>query len=342
MPDSGPMTLKITQLLAVFCFASQLKAEVLHWPQLCLNGKLKITNNSNENVRTWLQRFSEDGHSETEMNVGPHRKSTFVVTANSFRERFSLLHFSQSGLIQTEFICDNGLSSVAHSLEGGVLTFKKSDLDENKIWLQNLFSDTNHVRLQYLDSSQNIVDDRHLILSSRQQLNQKNLQENQNFTTVRVTASQRFTAFNLSREGSDSPFQFKAQKSNLDLNASYFLVGPRSGFGDTFVVQITSAEMIARARELVAHPETEKILFAKIVKGHQGFNRNWSKPEKSFWSWSVSEVTNFADIGSTACNGFPQVVEDNVDAWLKNPGRICFWNYRIKKELTAAQVASPE
>ena len=82
------------------------------------------------------------------------------------------------------------------------------------------------------------------------------------------------------------------------------------------------------------------MLFARIQKDHQGFNRNWSKAEKNFWSWSTSEVPNFADIGSTACNGIPQEVEDRIDYWATDPGQICFWNYRVKKELSPSQVAA--
>ena len=82
------------------------------------------------------------------------------------------------------------------------------------------------------------------------------------------------------------------------------------------------------------------MLFARIQKNHQGFNRNWSKVEKSFWSWSASEVTDFADLGSTACNGAPQEVDDRMDYWVIDPGQICFWNYRVKKELSPLEVAT--
>ena len=98
--------------------------------------------------------------------------------------------------------------------------------------------------------------------------------------------------------------------------------------------------MAVRARELIKFPQKEKMVFAKIQKQHSGFNRNWTKPEKSFWSWSTSEVTNFADLGSTACNGTPQEVEDRFEHWIVDPGQICFWNYRVKKELTPAEVAA--
>jgi hypothetical protein len=114
-------------------------------------------------------------------------------------------------------------------------------------------------------------------------------------------------------------------------------VGARTGADDNFVVKIEKPELIEKARTQIKNPALEKIVFAKIAKDHNGFNRNFNSGG-SFWSWSATEVTGFGDFGSTACNGQPQMLEDRVDSWIENPGQICFWSYRIKRELTSDEI----
>lgn len=328
-------------LIFLIFFTPLAQAEVLRWPQLCLQGKLQITNSTRQNVRAWLQKFSQATRTETEILVNANSTMNLAVSASNSEDRFTLLHFANpQNSLSAVLLCDDQRFP-AHSLEGGLLTFKKSDLDENKIWLQNLFSSLNTIHIEALDRFNKVISTKKITLQAFEQLNDKSFDSDLDWTSLRLSADNRFSAFNLTTAGSTNPNKIEIQKSETDANAHYFLIAPRDGNGDSFVARITSSEMVQRARQLVAHPELEKMLFATIEKGHQGFNRNWSKKEKSFWSWSVTNVTNFADIGSTACNGMPQMVEDDVDQWVQDPGRICFWNYRVKKELTPNEVAAP-
>ena len=160
---------------------------------------------------------------------------------------------------------------------------------------------------------------------------------------VRVQGANRFAAFNLTTSGSEGPILIASQPSDtVSESAAYFEVRSQDNISDSFIAKITDPDLITQARLQISNPNLEKILFAKITKGHSGFNRNWTKTEKPFWSWSVSEVTSIADLASTSCNGLPQAVEDRVDYWVKDPGRICFWSYRIRKELKPSEVASGE
>lgn len=313
--------------------------EILRWPQLCQNGTLVVRNSSNQNLRAWIQKFSEGKRFESEISVRAFGKSEFQIQSNSTEDRFSLMHFNSPSKITATFNCEkNRLSSKAQSFEGGVMSFEKSDLAENKIWLQNLFAGENQVSIEYVDFIGNTISSDQVILNSFEQRNFKTILPDSNWQTLRISATQRWSSFMMTASGARSPQSVKPQTSIAEHQYSYFEIGPREGEGDTFIARIADPAMISRARELVQHPEYEKIVFAKIVKGHQGYNRNMSKIEKSFWSWSISEVTNFADIGSTACNGMPQIVEDDVDLWVQNPGRICFWNYRIKREIPIHEI----
>lgn len=329
----------LSLLLGLFLLTIEAQSEILRWPQLCLNGTLSVRNASNQNLRAWIQKFSNGQRIETEISVRSFSKSDFSIQASSFDNRFTLMHFGSPQKISAVFNCEKThLTSKAESFEGGVMTYTQSDLSENKIWLQNLYSGENTVLIEYINALGKTISSEMVYLKSFEQKNYKTYVPENLWQSLKISADQRWTSYSMVASGARLPESVWPQISTADPDAAYFEVGPRVGAGDTFIIRIYDATLIARARELVQHPEYEKIVFAKIEKGHQGFNRNFNKPEKSFWSWSVTEVTNFADFGSTACEGAPQLVEDDVDQWVQNPGRICFWSYRIKKELSSQEI----
>lgn len=335
------MTIRKTTLglLGLILLTIEAKSEVLRWPQLCLNGTLVVNNTDNQSLRAWIQKFSDGKRYESEISVRAFGKSEFPIQSSSTDDRFSLMHFNSPLKVTATFKCEKtGLFSKAQSLEGGVMSYEKSDLAENKIWLQNLFVGENKVNFDYLDNFGKTIRSETVLLHSFEQKNFKTSMNDLEWQSLKISAEQRWTSFSLVSSGARSPQSVRPQPSSVDTSYAYFEVGPRDGEGDSYVARISDPALIARARELVLHPEYEKIVFAKIEKGHQGYNRNFSKTEKSFWSWSITELTNFADIGSTACNGMPQIVEDDVDLWVQNPGRICFWNYRIKREIPVQEI----
>ncbi len=336
-------------ILSIFTYQN-VQAVVLHWPQLCAAGELQLKNDSADSVTVWLQKFGKTLIRETEITIDPKSILILPLAEITEEERFALLAFNdhQPQLVAKHKCADQvqQTSSLASSLEGGVLTYKKSDLLTNKIWIQNLFTGSNQVEIEFQDSAFKKIITEKLTLTSLARLVFTPPDAIKNWSYFRFTTSHKSAVFNLSSTGHDQPIKITPPQSTVDPAAFYFLVGSRQvetgqvGLDDSFVVKITDENLAARARELIANPQQEKMLFARIQKDHQGFNRNWSKIEKSFWSWSTAEVTNFADLGSTACNGTPQEVEDRMDYWVTDPGQICFWNYRVKKELSAQQVAT--
>lgn len=326
-------------LLVSFFTYQNVKSEVFHWPQICESGELLLKNSGPTPASVWLQKFGKTLIRETEVEVSSRSSLALPLDAISKEERYSLLIIDQSDSIDVKYKCNDRIYS-ASSLEGGALTFKKTNLAANQIWIQNLFTDTNEVKIEFQNSNHQEITTKVFNLSSLQTTLFVVPDTVKNWSYFKFTAKYKFSVFNLTAYGNEKPLVIAPQTSQVDSSAFYFLVGPRIGSADTFVVKITDEKIAERARELVQNPEDEKMLFARIQKDPKGFNRNWSKTEKSFWSWSTSEVTNFADLGSTACNGAPQEVEDRLDYWVVDPGQICFWNYRVKKELTPLEVAS--
>ncbi len=317
-------------------------AEVLRWPQTCTEGELEITNTLNSEVHAWVQTFNPGLLSEDEVIVEAHGLLKLKLKQPGSLTRHSLLHFYANNSLKAFFKCGDQ-KFPAHSFEGGILTFQKSDLSENKLWIQNIYDGQNKIHIELISEKMKVIFSEDLFLKSFEQFSYKNILFKQPWAALRISAENRFAAFNLTSKGSEGPLLLNLQKSQVNPTAFYFLVAPRENSAESnresFIVKMTDESMAERARELIANPRLEKMLFAKIEKGHQGFNRNWSKKDKSFWSWSVTRVTNFADLGSTACNGGPQIVEDRINSWLDDPGQICFWNYRVKKELSADEVA---
>jgi hypothetical protein len=321
--------------LFLLCSSTAL-SEVLHWPEICRTGTLVMKNFDSAGTSLWLQKFDPQLAAETELDV-PAKGELSINIEKLENEHYSLLHFASPQKIAVSYKCGKNTYS-STGLEGGVITYPRSD--SRYVWLQNLYSGDNTVEIEFQNLAFQKLGAEVLKLSALASRNFPLPESIRDWQYLKISSSNRLTSFPLNENGNVLPMLIQAQQTQVDSSAAYFLVAAREGVSDSFVVQIRDFAMAARARDLVKNPQKEKMLFAKVQKDHQGFNRNFSTEQKNLWSWSTTEVTNFSDFGSIACNGQPQVLEDRVDSWLADPGQICFWNYRVKKELTPLEVAT--
>jgi hypothetical protein len=325
-------------LLVLFTILSvNTQATVLHWPE-CLSGTLFVQNKTNDPQKIWIQTFDPTLKSEQNYDLKSQDVFKLAINKKSTKERTALLHFSNAKDINVNFQCQNKIFS-ATSIEGGIQTFRKSDLLNQTVYLKNLFTEKNNFKVEFLNQFGQPIQSFSYLLNSNEQ-KKIMLQKNNSVFYIRVAADNKFSAFNLNSTGSQNAMIADVQTTAENNDGIYFEIGPRSGAGDTFVVQIKDLNMIDKARLQISNPNLEKMLFAKIQKGHNFQNRNLASVNKSFWNWSVTEVTNIADLGSTACNGLPQIIDDRIDSWVTDPGRICFWTYRIKREVPALEIAT--
>lgn len=107
---------------------------------------------------------------------------------------------------------------------------------------------------------------------------------------------------------------------------------------ESFVAALTDPDLIHRAREIIKTGSYE-FLSGVIGPAKLSLNRAFHGPDLTPWSWSVTEVTNFATLGSQSCDGSPSIVEDSLPRWLAAK-RICFWGFRLIRELTPQEVRS--
>lgn len=311
-------------------------AKVLHWADYCESGNLKVTNETNEEQSVWLQKFNPQLANETEFTIDAKSSRLIKIEKTEINDRFSLLTFSNENEIKALYQC-GGQEIEATEHEGGQVIYQKNQISPNKLWLQNIYYTQNEISLEYLDEKYNLIRNSKISLKSGESLTLATPTD-LNWKKIRISSTYKYLSYFISNNNIEKPTLVKPVESVLDPTASYFLVGSRHNTGDSFVVKITNPEMIAKARHLIKNPHLEKMLFATVQKDHHGFNRNLNTVTKTHWSWSTIEVTNFDDFGSIVCNGQPQALEDRVESWTQDPGKICFWDYRVKKELSITEI----
>ncbi len=317
-------------------FSAQAHAKVLFWPDLCASPTLTIENKTSVEKNFWLQKFTADDLGETEYTLASKQILKIDLTKQNEAERSALLHFNDENALSVQYSCE-AVTYPATDLDGADITYKKIPNRHPKLWLQNIFTGRNTVQIDYRDAAMKVLKGRAVQLDSQETLSL--VENNVNWSYLTVSSSNRLISYLLDENGSNSAYKTAPHVSPAPTDGSYFLVNSKNSGDDSYVVKITDPQLIEKARFYAQHPETEKIVFATVQKDHQDYNRNMSLKTKPLWSWSATEVTGFGDFGSTSCNGQPQELEDRVDKWIDGIGRICFWSYRIKKELTPAEVS---
>lgn len=331
----------MTSVLIVLASNTAL-AEVFRWPKLCVNQTITVENKSSKPQTVWLQEWDKYLVDEIDHTVPAKGKIYLQLSHDPSQatQDYSLLALDTPKDLVVESNCNLRDHVTADSLEGGVVYYKIDPTVNNEVQLKNLFPGRNtfYVEdLSFIKKSEPLE-----IEVAGKELFTLTLKPEPTSLWVKISAKERFRTSVKTASEVLKPALVKPQRSVASADDKYFLMGPSDNNGDQFIVKINDPTLLQKAREQIANPNMHKIVFAKIQLGHQGFNRNLLKKEKSFWSWSVSEVTNISDFGSTACNGFPQMLEDQAEAWVRGLGKICFWSYRIKKELTLEEVQNPK
>lgn len=326
--------------LCLQTLASICSAEVLHWPKLCANQIVTVKNTSQQTGDILLQTWN---HSlVTEMDyVLPAQGQVDISLTNDLADPdqdYSLLSYEMAGTFSVATTCST-FSAQANSIEGGEIYFHVNPQDTNQVYLKNLFAGTNVFLIEEVNLLGISVAAAQVATVDFRQSKTVAIKTHPETYYLKVSSLNRFSSFVLTEHSVISPSLTKPQPSLASPLGVYFLMGPMSGDGDQFIVNITDTNLIAQARAEITNPA--KILAAQVILGHQGFNRNLASVEKSFWSWSTTTVTGFQKFGSAICNGSPQTVEDQIEKWAQAPGSICFWGYRVKKELTTAEIMKP-
>lgn len=120
-------------------------------------------------------------------------------------------------------------------------------------------------------------------------------------------------------------------------NFKYFLVQGGKG-GSSFIAPMSDPEMILKARQEILNPQGY-VVFADIELNSLQPNRDFSTPEKSYWSWSIKRVTGLAQVSADWCQAYPEMIERMLHAFLRQE-QVCFRGQRIIRELKPSEVQS--
>lgn len=95
--------------------------------------------------------------------------------------------------------------------------------------------------------------------------------------------------------------------------------------GETFVVEVRSAEQVAALEARLASGE-EGVLSGELAAGDAGYNEPWS------WHMVPSTVEG-PDMSIEVCDGRPSMVEDDLDYWIETVERFCPWGAVVVERL---------
>ena len=121
----------------------------------------------------------------------------------------------------------------------------------------------------------------------------------------------------------------------------HFFLLTNSQKNQSYVVNITNPKLVSEARDQIQNPNSTsgRILIGQVGKNSGGFNRDFNDTKKTPWTWHVDTVLHFAELASQDCDGSPEMLEEMALPWIENSGVICFWNYKVTKELKASEIS---
>lgn len=317
-------------------------AEVYYVPASCSPEKAKIlvTNNSNETLPLWVQLHYTDIEevlyeipAKTQKSL---RASAFLNTSVGF----SIQTINKA--LTLAWQCGEAKPWPLTSLTSPVVEhFIPNEELQVEIRILNLAPLRNNVKIQFLSASDEILREEQSRIENSYDTQAKLLRAPLNTQRIRIEGEGRLHSWVTFADNKMTPGLVRKPAS---LAASedkiYFLVSTRESHPqESFVVGISDPAMITQAREQIQNPQLEKILVAGIKMGHDNTNRNFSSADRAPYSWSVDRVDAFGDLALQDCDGSPEQIEMRLMDRIKNGGaRICFWRYRVVKELTPAQV----
>ncbi len=323
--------------------------DVVYAPGNCPAENLTVwvQNTTPRQQRVWTQiRNSEDMVDEQAFDLSP--KGQIKIPGSQFIQEegkgFSLKSWeSQSLQVSTQCYQDEKVlltgstsAEIEHPLPQKALSLKFS--------LVNLFLKSQNAQVQFLNLTGQVLFEKEISLGKYYETTNFKFSVPTGARKLRLKAAERFhsqvqyfdgTSFKLSPGMALTPVKLDPSEQK-----TYFLVSTKDNRPEeSFVIAIEDPAKIETAREQIRNPALEKIVVAGIELGNGGYNRAFQSQDKSPYTWSVSRVDSFADFAYIDCDGSPDLTEERLMEKLSvGGGRICFWRYRVVRELSLEEV----
>lgn len=323
-------------------------SQTYYSPVLCApeNLTLFVTNKTKEPQRVWTQvRFGTE-IDERHHDLEPQGK--IKIRGTSFLPEttgFSVKSWEKN-VVQITSTCTDSFSTVLTDLTSPEVThWLPAKIQTVKLHLLNLFLKPNQIHLKAFNSQGAVIGEKTVSLEKYYDTSAFKWTLPQAISRLEIQGEERLhsiLSYDNGVEEKISPgIALKPVTMSVDPAKTYFLVSTKEAqASEAFVIALDKAETIAVAREQIRNPQLEKIVVAGIELGHGGFNRAFLARDKAPYSWSVNRVDAFADFAHIDCDGSPDLTEERLEQKLNEGGRICFWRYRVVRELTAEEVSS--
>jgi len=340
------LSFKIYFLFGFALFLAKLErasAQNLYLPPLCDNDQalLLAKNLSSEPQHFWLGYQKGGGKDEVAIDLENHQKWSWRLGDFTASQYFKIY---QPGYQPVDFqlACEQQSQLVKPTLH--VHQNQEYDLKKWTLFKSDQAFAVHLANVTWLESSVEIIwlnDSKSLIKKeealSLKPLSRQNaiLQGPLEARYLLVQSSQRFVSVLSQKDQHFSPTNFPAShfENPKETKGVFFEMGlPQTPSAPKFIVLIEDPNLIAKARTALQKSQ-EKIVFGEIGLGHGGYNYDLANVDRSAWSWHYKRVTNIDDIGSTSCNGSPEILEDQLGSWLNSTAYACFWNYRLLREI---------
>lgn len=289
---------------------------------------LKVENPSNRTQDLWISGPIDQPRSEPEVWYEIPAKSQVEIPLNEFQE-FSWVHLKS-----------NDHSPIRLSVKDKketVLVVQKGNSDH---WQKKVTQKINQLFIlntSAVDQEVKVNEKKYFLKAfEKKKLNVNSL------SALDIRGQHKLTV--LGKQNSRWQYLSESLISNelelaSDSRWAYFLFTDSLN-QQSFVVKTDNAEIKDQARNQIADSRKypKKILVAQIALGHGNNNRDFFHNNKSPWSWQVTQAITFADYASQECDGSPAFVDEFARTWVVSPGAICFWGYKVSKELTEKQI----
>lgn len=313
---------------------------ILYPPQVCAGNTIRLQNTGSRPKRLWLQKRVGTQLQEEEFLLAAQIETVVDIKDQPKETLYSISTESIDPDLVVHYQCDNISYDFEYTADAELI-YKVKNKQDFKLSARNIYKSLTLVNVEFLDSKHKTLEEQNFEIQGHTQ-NVLEIKSEALYSYIRIKSHEKTSLFLVSNYEILHPFIIQPKTTSIDSRAKYYLVSPKvvTPTTDQYIVQITDPQMIQKAQQQIDQPHLEKIIFASLKEGSNGFNRNLNSKEKSLWTWSIGEVTNISDLASTACNGAPQFVEDYLTQWLNDPGKICFWNYRIIREVTPEEVST--
>lgn len=344
------ISFKTSVSIAILILATHLPAkaiDVSYVPAFCPSERLRVhfKNTTPRDQRVWTQVRIEGELIEKHYDLQPREETKIAGTDFLIENRgFSLKSFEPQS-VQYRLSCDNQAAATPTSTTSPQVEHKfPLGTRMATVHLLNLFLNSNTVQLRAYSAGNTLVDSRKITLENYYDTESFRWNFSTSIHRIEILGQQRLHSFAFfkdiqGREKQSPSLPLGIPALNADPDKVYFLVSTKeTSAQESFVIALDDPQMIQTARDQLHNPAFEKIIVAGIELGHGNYNRSFSAKDRAPYSWSVHRVDAFADFAHIDCDGSPDLTEERLYQKLNEGGRICFWRYRVTRELTYQEV----